>query len=192
MKLTSKIQKAIYKAGVLHKGQKRKTDNLPYTTHPFSVAFILSNYTNDEDVIVAGLLHDVLEDVKGYYFKDLEKDFGSKVAGIVKEVSEDKDPNIEEDKKATWQRRKEGYLSYLKNSSYEAMMVCCADKIHNLGSDIEAYKEQGNKIWENFNSSSDKRMWFYEEVLKILEEKLDNKIVKEFEEVYSEARKLFK
>lgn len=57
---------------------------------------------------------------------------------------------------------------------------------------IEAYKEQGDKVWENFNSPPDKRMWFYEEVLKILKERLDNEIVKEFEKVYSEAKELFK
>lgn len=138
MKLTPKIQKAIYKASVLHKGQKRKVEDLPFVTHLFSVAFILSNYTDNENIIVAGLLHDALEDVKAYYFKDLEKDFGERVTKIVKEVSEDKDPNIEENKKATWQRRKEGYLSHLKNASYEAMMVCCADKIHNLRSDYRS------------------------------------------------------
>jgi len=192
MKLTPKIQKAINKASILHDGQRRKGNNLPYIVHPFSVAFILSIYTDDEDIIAAGLLHDVLEDVKGYYFKDLKKDFGSRISKIVKEISEDKDPNIKEDKKATWQTRKEKYLSHLKNASYEAMMVCCADKIHNLHSLIEAYKEQGDELWKKFNASLDKKLWFYEEILRILKEKLDNEIVKDFEKVYLKAKKLFK
>ena len=192
MKLTPKIQKAINKASILHSRQKRKGSNLPYIVHPFSVAFILSNYTDDEDIIAAGLLHDVLEDVKDYYFKDLEKDFGTKVAKIVKETSEEKDPNIKEDKKATWKARKEKYLSHLKNTSYEAMMVCCADKIHNLNSLIEAYKKQGNELWKKFNAPLDKKLWFNEEILRILKEKLDNEIIEDFEKVYLKAKKLFK
>jgi (p)ppGpp synthase/HD superfamily hydrolase len=91
MKLTPKIQQAINLVSRLHAGQVRKgDDNLPYISHPNSVAWILSNYTNDEDIIVSGLLHDVLEDVKGYYYDDMVRDFGEKIAQIVKGVSEDK------------------------------------------------------------------------------------------------------
>jgi (p)ppGpp synthase/HD superfamily hydrolase len=50
----------------LHLNQVRKADEgLPYISHPFSVAWILSSYTDDEDTIKAGLLHDILEDVPG-------------------------------------------------------------------------------------------------------------------------------
>ena len=59
--LTPKIQKAINTATTLHKDQKRKGGEYPYAVHLFSVAWILKDYTEDEDVIVASLLHDVLE-----------------------------------------------------------------------------------------------------------------------------------
>ena len=180
MKLTKNIQKAIDKASELHFGQTRKGDNnLPYISHPFSVAWILANYAQDENIIIAGLLHDVIEDVKGYAFEDLKNDFGEKIANIVKEVSEDKDPNIETDDKDTWQHRKQQYLDHLINSSQEAMFVCAADKIHNLRSMAEAYREQGDDLWKKFNSPPDKKIWFYEEVYKILKDKLGNEIVKE-------------
>jgi len=52
MKLTQKIQQAINLASRLHLGQVRKGDSgLPYISHPFSVAWILSNYTEDEDIM---------------------------------------------------------------------------------------------------------------------------------------------
>lgn len=192
MSFTPKIQKAIIQSAVLHQNQKRKGTPLPYIIHPYSVAFILSDYTNDEDIIVAGLLHDVLEDVPNYSGDDMKKEFGEKVYKIVKEVSEDKDPNDKsEDKKITWQKRKEDYLANLKNNSFEAMMVCCADKIHNLLSLIEAYKEQGDDLWDKFNAPKDKKIWFYEEILNILKNRLDNDIVKELDRVYSEAKRLF-
>lgn len=192
MRLTSKIQKAIIGASVLHADQKRKGDDLPYIIHPYSVAFILSNYTDDEDVIVAGLLHDTLEDVPEYGAEDLIKDFGQRVYEIVKEVSEDKDPNDSKEKeKASWQERKEKYIANLKNDSEDALMVSCADKIHNLTSMINAYKDQGEEFWKNFNAPKDKILWFYGEVLKIMEERLKNDIVIELKNVYKKASGIF-
>ena len=133
MKLSSNIQKAINLASRLHFGQVRKGDlNLPFISHPFAVAWILSNYTDDEDVVIAGLLHDSLEDVPDYYFQDLVRDCGEKVARLVKGVSEDKNPNIEEDGASTWLERKQKYLNTLEEDSDEALLICAADKIHNL------------------------------------------------------------
>lgn len=190
MKLTQKIQQAINLASRLHLGQVRKGDSgLPYISHPFSVAWILSNYTEDEDIIVAGILHDVLEDVKGYYYDDMVRDFGERVAQIVKGVSEDKDPNIESDEKATWEERKSKYLANLKNDSDEALMVCAADKIHNLQSMISAYQEKGDALWDNFNSPKEKKLWLYQEILKFMKGRLNNPIVDELEEVYIQAEK---
>ena len=192
MLFTPKIQKAVIRSAILHQNQKRKGTPIPYIIHPYSVALILSDYIDDEDIIVAGLLHDVLEDVPNYSGDDMKKEFGEKVYKIVKEVSEDKDPNDKgENKKITWQKRKEGYLAILKNDSFEAMMVCCADKIHNLLSLIEAYEEQGDDLWNKFNASKDKQMWFYEEILNVLKNRLNNDIVKELDKIYSEAKRLF-
>lgn len=183
LKLTEKLQKAINTASRLHVGQVRKGDNdLPYVSHPFSVAWILRGYTKDENTIIAGLLHDVLEDVPGYRYEDLEKDFGAIVASIVKELSEDKDPNVQSDDKATWEYRKKKYLQGVKRHSEKALMVCAADKIHNLQTMTEAYKEQGKALWDKFNAPSDKKLWFYEEVLKVLKQcGLDDRIVKDYE-----------
>ncbi|MCD6148700.1 HD domain-containing protein [bacterium] len=191
MKLTPKIQKAINLAGVLHYRQKRKGDGLPYITHPYSVAFILSDYTNDENIIVAGLLHDVLEDVPGYSETDMEKDFGKKIAKIVKQVSEEKTLKSKGEKKKTWRMRKSNYLEGLRSASREALMVCAADKIHNLNSFIEAYKEQGERIAKKFNASIKEKLWFYGEVLKRLKKRLKNNIVRELEKKYKKAEKLF-
>ena len=190
MKLTQKIQQAINLASRLHLDQVRKGDSgLPYISHPFSVAWILSNYTEDEDIIVAGILHDVLEDVKGYYYDDMVRDFGERVAQIVKGVSEDKDPNIESDEKATWEERKSKYLANLKNDSDEALMVCAADKIHNLQSMISAYQEKGDALWDNFNSPKEKKLWLYQEILKFMKGGLNNPIVVELENIYNQAEK---
>lgn len=191
MKLTAKIQKAINLSSRLHYKQNRKgDDNLPYISHPYSVAWILSNYTDDEDVIVAALLHDVLEDVDAYYYKDMERDFGKRVAEIVKGVSEEKDEKDANDETISWQSRKDKYLEILKNSSKESLLIASADKIHNLQSMIDAYQRKGDSFWDNFNSPKDKKLWLYREVLKLVKLKLDSPIVKELETVYSRAEKI--
>ncbi|MCL5114017.1 MAG: HD domain-containing protein [Patescibacteria group bacterium] len=192
MKMTPKIQKAIIKATILHYPQKRKADNTPYITHPYSVAFILTNYTENEDVIAAGLLHDVFEDVPDYTADDMKKDFGEKVYKIVKEVSENKNPTDSDAKdKATWEERKKKYLNKLRNDSEQALMVCCADKIHSLSSLIESYNQQGDIIWQKFNAPADKQLWFYGEVLTILKERLNSNIVQELEKDYIQAKTIF-
>ena len=182
--LTPKIQSAIIKASVLHKWQTRKWNWGPYSIHPLSVAWILANYTDDEDIIVAWLLHDTLEDVKDYYFKDIEKEYWIDVANYVKEVSEDKDPNVKEDEKATWDVRKQKYLDHLNTTSFWWMMVCCADKIHNLDSTYFDYQKEWDKIWAKFNAPIKKQIWFYWEIYKILKDRLNNDIVKKLEESY--------
>ena len=188
--LTPKIQKAIIRSTQLHWNQTRKGDGLPYIIHPYSVAFIVSRYTIDEDTIAAAFLHDVLEDVKKeeYNDKQMIKEFGQNVFNIVKGVSEEKDASItKKEEKATWEERKRKYLERLRHDSEGSLIVCAADKIHNLQSMIDAYKVQGDKLFSKFNSPANKKLWFYGEVLKVLKEKLNNKIVKELELVFKEA-----
>ncbi len=189
VKLTPKIQKAINEASEKHEGQLRKADGLPYIVHPFAVAWILSNYTDDEDIIAAGLLHDTLEDVAGYRFDDIKKDFGDRVANIVKEVSEDKDPNIKTNEKATWKDRKTKYLKHLQVASREAMLVSAADKIHNLSSLLDAYKEQGDAVWDKFNATPEEIIWFNGDVLRILRTRMGVELVRELERIYKQVCK---
>ncbi|MDD4784791.1 MAG: HD domain-containing protein [Candidatus Pacebacteria bacterium] len=90
MEYTDKIYEAINLVCNLHIHQTRKGNNTPYVSHCFSVAWIVSNYTNNEDVIVAGLLHDVLEDVPEYTKEQITDQFGINVANLVSNVSEPK------------------------------------------------------------------------------------------------------
>jgi (p)ppGpp synthase/HD superfamily hydrolase len=193
MKLTPKILKAINFASKKHKKGVRKGDkDLPYISHCFATAWILNSFTKDEDVIVAGLLHDVIEDVlgpKGY--KILQEKFGQRVVDIVKGVTEDKDPNKKE-KEKPWIERKQDYLAHLKKDSKESMMVSAADKIHNLQSMRDAYCEQGEKLWKHFNATKEESLWFYEQVYKIVRGKLRNKIVGELGKQLAGAKKEFK
>ncbi|MAF59497.1 MAG: HD domain-containing protein [Candidatus Pacebacteria bacterium] len=179
MKYTERIEKAIQTASTLHRNQKRKSDKeLPYVSHLFSVATILSEHTDDEDVIVAGFLHDAIEDTE-YTKKELEKDFGKKVTEIVLDVSED---NIRDGKVRPWKDRKERYIKHLKVASEDALLVSTADKLHNLHSIINECEKVGNKFLEKLSTGPEEQIWFNESVLEVLKKRIDNKLVDKFEE----------
>ncbi len=191
MRLTPSIQYALNRSAELHNGQMRKVSKVPFFTHPFGVAIILSEYTEDEGVIIAGLLHDVLEDVPKYTYLHMKKEFGERIANIVRGVTEDKSPRTKKTAKETWMERKATYIKKLKRDSYDAMMISAADKIHNLRSMMDEFRKSGNRIWSKFNAPEDRKLWFYGEVLSVLKGRLKNPIVKELEKTYREAEELF-
>jgi len=183
MKYSEKIRYAIVIATRFHHGQFRRGDEtLPYIIHPYSVAMLLFDYTDDEDVIAAALLHDTLEDT-AYTVNELNRDFGPRVREIVCAVTEDK--------QASWRKRKEGYIEGLKVAGEEALLVATADKIHNLEAHISEVKRVGVKHWDPFNKGAVEYLWFYGEVLKVIQENLDSDIVQKLEVLYEDAKKLF-
>ena len=190
MTLTPTIERAIKRASLLHQGQIRKSEkNVPYVTHLFSVAALLSTYADKEDVIISGLLHDTLEDTP-YTEEELEEEFGKKIKDTVLSVTE----ATFHEKKTTmfsWQERKDRYLENLKNAGADALMVSAADKIHNLQTMIDDYKKHGEVIWKNFKVDKERQLWFFGAVLAILEERLQRGIVPHYRGVFEEAKMLF-
>jgi (p)ppGpp synthase/HD superfamily hydrolase len=169
--ISNKVNLALKVASKAHRDQVRKGTDIPYISHPVAVAMIIGEYTTDEDVIVAGILHDVLEDVRPsiYSEADMRGDFGDNITDIVKDVSEDK---IAGEPEKPWIERKKGYLAHLDNlANVEPIIVSTADKIHNLTDILEEYKKAGDGIWQKFNASKDDELWFYSEFLKIIEKK---------------------
>jgi len=194
MKYTSQIEHAIQVAAHAHRKQTRKgSPDLPYISHPLSVFVILSEYTEDENVLIAGLLHDVLEDADPTEYSDisLRKVFGDKIVSTIKEVSESKDGNLEEsDAKSNWEERKNAYLEHSKTSSEEALLVSTADKLHNLESTLLDYEKSGSIIWDRFNAPREKQIWFYKEFIKIISMRLNNTITRKLATRVDELEKL--
>ena len=178
MTLTPKIQKAINLAARLHRDHTRIGLNLPYIVHPYSVACLVSEYSDDENLICAALLHDVLEDVEGYDFKELSRDFGNQVAELVKEVTEDR-TDLEESwtLRDSWKKRKAAYLKNLRSASKEALLICAADTTHNLQSLKETYLLNNKKAIKNFQASVEDKVVFYGKVAAIIANRLKSGIV---------------
>ncbi len=150
-----------------HRNQKRKGTELPYIVHPFGVMTIASEATDNEDILIACLFHDILEDVPDEYSKDqMEQDFGKKVVSIVEGVT--KDSSL-----ASWQDRADAYLDHLEHeASDESVIVSCADKIHNLMSILEDYKEVGDDIWQRFSTGKKGQQWWYRAVYEVIAKRL--------------------
>ncbi|MGH7320510.1 MAG: HD domain-containing protein [Candidatus Rokuibacteriota bacterium] len=155
---TARTERAIATAVEAHHDQTRKGEPaIPYIVHPVTVALILSRYTDDEDTIIAGLLHDVLEDT------DLGEDailqeFGAKVLGMVKDVTEPDLPGL------SWDTRKARYLRQLERAPRGSLLVASADKIANLISMISSHVAQGDTLWERFSMPPARKLAFYRQV----------------------------
>jgi (p)ppGpp synthase/HD superfamily hydrolase len=195
MFLTPKIEKAIVRATTLHQSQRRKLSEVPYIVHPYSVAFLLAHYVDDEDVIIAGLLHDTLEDIPEYTEEMLREEFGERACAIVKEVTEDFTQAEKEDhslRGESWRTRKERYLQNLSNDSKEALMVAAADKIHNLRSLLDGHALYQEEVWKKFGRKSEDLVWFYAEVSKIISERLQHPLVDEMNRLVAELQEIAK
>ncbi len=152
------VFQAIEFAAHAHAGQYRKQTRLPYIIHPMSVARILIEAGQDSRVVVAGLLHDVLEDTDCTH-EQLEEAFGREVAVLVAEVSE-------EDKSAEWKARKLATIKGKASASDEAIWVELADKLDNIRSIAADQGRDGEKVWERFNSPKEMQRWYYESLVK--------------------------
>lgn len=191
MFLTRRIERAIVRATVLHRLQERKVSRVPYIIHPYSVAFLLAHYVDDEDVIIAGLLHDTLEDIPEYTEAMLREEFGDRVCAIVKEVTEDFTQAEKEDHSIrgnNWRARKEKYLVNLANDSQEALLVATADKIHNMRSALDEFALHGDTVWEKFQRHAENMIWFYTEAARVISEHLEHPLVDEMNRLLLELQ----
>lgn len=147
------IDYAIYFATKAHNGQKRKTEkDVDMIFHPFTVGMILQRANAKTNCVIAGILHDVVEDTK-YTLEDIQKEFGKEISKIVEEVSENK--------QLPWKERKAEAIDKIKTASIEGKLVECADKISNLECLYALYMEQGENVWDSFNKPKEEQKWYY-------------------------------
>jgi (p)ppGpp synthase/HD superfamily hydrolase len=157
MSQKTRLDLAVEMAAAAHRNQMRKFTDIPYITHPFGVAVLLLNYGYAEDLVIAGLLHDAVED-SSLALDDIRHVFGSKVAGIVQGCSE---PN----KSDPWMVRKSHTIEVLREAEMDIKIVACADKLHNVRSITSDYEEIGCRIWQRFNEGQNSQEWYYRRIL---------------------------
>lgn len=166
------IEEAIIYATIMHQGTLRKDGHTPYILHPLEVAQIISEMTDDYEIIAAGVLHDIVEDTDGS-LSEIYSRFGDRVGDLVKSETENKyrgqDPSL------TWKRRKEETLVMLKNASDIGIKIMwLGDKLANIRSLAGAYSEQGDEMWKIFNQKDpEMQKWYYTQVAEVLETDLN-------------------
>ena len=166
--MMNKLEEAIIYATVMHQGKVRKFSKSPYILHPLEVAQILATMTHDEDIITAGILHDIVEDTDGT-LGEIEKRFGKRVAELVASESEPDYPG--EDRRDTWKKRKEESLRVLKTSRDTGVkMLWLADKLSNVRSIAALYAEKGGAMWKGFHQKAPElQLWYYRSVAESVE-----------------------
>jgi myo-inositol-1(or 4)-monophosphatase len=180
-----RIEQAIRAASVLHRDQLRKGSMpFPYVTHLMAVALILLDYTEDETTIIAALLHDTLEDTD-YTFEELAEDFGYEVAELVQAVTE---PAHVGETKLDWKERKKAYAKQLKKGPDAALLIAAADNTHNFRTIVEEYIEDHNRFLQDFGKNLTDRLEAYQEIANVINSRLENDIVHEFNHVFDEYK----
>jgi (p)ppGpp synthase/HD superfamily hydrolase len=183
MKYTPRLERAIQFAAQKHDGQLRiEKERLPYISHLISVAVLVSTHTDNEDCIIAALLHDVIEDTKTTV-EDIETLFGSVVSNYVDAVTEKK--------KADWKQSKVSYVEQLKIAPEQALIIAAADKIHNILSRLSLVQSAGRAIFSQWRHTPEEYHWYHEAVFIVIKDRLQNSIVKDFEDALAEERSVF-
>lgn len=167
---SDRINHALAFAAKHHDQQVRKGTRLPYLTHPANVAIILTRYGCDETTVVAGVLHDVIEDcvTKDYTREMLEQRIGSKfgadVLDTVLAVTHRRHDDDGEEFSAEEVRH--DYLDRLEDASESARWVCAADKLHNANSVLSDLGRtiEPERIWARFKAGKEGTVWWYRAV----------------------------
>ena len=176
----NRFEEAVVFATTNHNGQKRKINNVPFIIHPIEVATIISTITTNEDVMIAGVLHDVVEDCQ-IDPKIIKEKFGNRVLELV--LSETENKKLGESRESSWMSRKEATLAFLKETKdRDVKILWLADKLSNIRSMYVAYLSLGEDLWLEFHQH-DKRKheWYYRTILDNLQELKDTVAYAEYE-----------
>jgi (p)ppGpp synthase/HD superfamily hydrolase len=184
---TPRLHEAIDLTARVHEAQHRKEPDrrTPYVAHVFGVALILARYGFSEEVIIAGLLHDVLED-QPQCRADVEC-FGPEVLGWIEWVSERKFDDRGE--KLPWVERKHAYNERMRRAPLEARAISAADKIHNMQSTIMAL-ERGQDAWAALTGTREQHLERYHNLLEILVVAGDHPILRYYATVLARLERI--
>lgn len=145
----------------VHRNQKRKGKDIPYITHPLAVALLIARTGASEQTVIAGLLHDTIEDCVPYGSVTrqlLAERFGEDAARMVDDLTE-------QDKTLPWLERKQTALDHIKAMPHDSLLVKSADVLHNLSELIDDIARDGVKVLDKFNASREQTIEWYEKLI---------------------------
>ena len=182
--MSQKLFQAIEFATKAHSDQFRKHTKIPYIVHPLGVGKILIESGCSEEVVLAGLLHDTVEDTE-VTLDQIENEFGKEVARLVEGASE---PG----KSDSWDNRKKHTIDYLQDAPMDVVLVTFADKHDNMRAIRSDYEKIGNKVFHLFNEPKNKQRWYFESLAEVFSKRIvDEPLVTLLREFKSEIAKVF-
>lgn len=186
IKLGPRFRRAFLFASEKHAKQARKASTIPYITHLMGVASLVLEAGGDEDLAIAALLHDVVEDCGGApMLKEVRRRFGSRVAKIV-----DGCTDAYAYPKPPWRERKEKYLARLRAENSDTRLVSAADKLSNIRSILSDYRALGESVWSRFNGGREGTLWYYRTLRDEFLKQQMNRITRDFDLAVKELESL--
>jgi (p)ppGpp synthase/HD superfamily hydrolase len=181
---SARFDAALSFAAVAHRDQVRKGSDgpgVPYIIHPMHVATILLRHGFDEDVVIAGLLHDTVEDCD-VSIATIAQDFGAGVAALVDAVTEKK-VDAPGGERRPWRLRKQEQLAQLDGASADVAALKAADALHNASCTVADIERHGSAIWARFNATPGETCWYYGEIARACKRQLgqEHPLVRELE-----------
>jgi (p)ppGpp synthase/HD superfamily hydrolase len=184
--LGARLQRAFRYAAEKHAGQTRKQTAVPYLSHLMAVTSLVLEAGGDEDMAIAALLHDVVEDCGGMpRLREIRKQFGPRVGKIVEGCT---DTFV--DPKPDWMERKKGYLREVKHADVETRLVSACDKLHNVRTILADYRQHGESIWVRFTGKKEGTLWYYRALSDEYKRGRPNRITPELEIAIAELERL--
>lgn len=155
----ARLSDAFAHAARIHAVQRRKGTEIPYVSHLMAVAGIVLEHGGDEDLAIAALLHDAIEDCGAEQDAEIATRFGPRIAAIVRDCTDaDMQP------KPPWRARKEAYLARLPQKSRDSLLVAAADKLHNARAIAADLRTHGPAMMSRFNAGAEGTLWYYREL----------------------------
>jgi len=172
--LTDRFTRAVDYARIAHAAQVRKGSDIPYLTHLLGVAALVIEFGGNEDQVIAGLLHDTLEDCGAGHETTIRAQFGDAVANIVLActdgTAEGKSALVDaESKRRDWMDRKVAYLAHLAKAPDAVLLVSGCDKLHNARAIVQDLEDPGVgvQVFDRFKGGQAGTLAYYESLSSI-------------------------
>ena len=162
------VSEAMAFAVQAHDGMRRKKSTVPYILHPMEAAVIAGTMTDDQHVIAAAVLHDVVEDA-GVTMEEIEERFGRRVRELVASETENKRSDLPA--ADTWRIRKEETLAVLRETQDMGVLIMwLGDKLSNMRAIYRDLKVEGDAMWQKFHQKDSRAHgWYYKSIARLTE-----------------------
>lgn len=187
--LGPKFDEAFLLAHELHRNDVRKGTGKPYISHLIGVCSLVIDNGGDEEMAIAALLHDAVEDHGGLpMLGQIREHFGERVAHIVDGCTDSYVTDAS--RKDPWRVRKEKYIARVPQEDADVRLVSAADKLYNARTLIRDLRQRGIEALDRFNGGRKDTVWYYDELVTAFRRAGTNDLVEELAIAVDEMKRI--